>query len=138
MWLTQREILATLCEEMVNRGSCCLCACQVPISLQESNKYLLNDYMFIYCLFSSVNENVISPGLSIDGKIMAEILSGDRIFLFYNRGILQYSYYYYCFIIEEYPSNTEMKFQPTFYLSVQISESNSPFIFAIIIIVITC
>ena len=37
-------------------------------------------------------------------KLWAEILSGDRIFLFYDRGILQYSYYYYCFIIEEYPS----------------------------------
>ena len=69
-WLTEREILATLCEEMVNRGSCCLCACQVPISQQESNKYILNDYKFSYCLFSSVNEYVISPGSSIDGKIM--------------------------------------------------------------------
>lgn len=67
---TEREILATLCEEMVNRGSCCLRACQVPISQQEPNKYLLNEYMFSYCLFSSVNEYVISPGSSIDGKIM--------------------------------------------------------------------
>ena len=37
-------------------------------------------------------------------KLWAEILSGNRIFLFYNRRILQYSYYYYCFIIEEYSS----------------------------------
>ena len=37
-------------------------------------------------------------------KLWAEILSGKRIFLFYDRGILQYSYYNYCFIIEEYPS----------------------------------
>ena len=47
-----------------------LCACQVPISQQESNKYLLTDYMFSYCLFSSVNEYVISPGSLIDGKVM--------------------------------------------------------------------
>ena len=46
---TERDILATLCEEMINRGSCRLCACQVPISQQEPNKYLLNDYMFSYC-----------------------------------------------------------------------------------------
>lgn len=46
---TERDILATLCEEMINRGSCRLRACQVPISQQEPNKYLLNDYMFSYC-----------------------------------------------------------------------------------------
>ena len=50
-------------------------------------------------------------------KLWAEILSGDRIFLFYNRGILQYSYYYYCFIIEEYPSILTQKwsFNPYFF-----------------------
>ena len=53
-------------------------------------------------------------------KLWAEILSGNRIFLFYDRGILWYSYYYYCFIIEEYPSNTEMKFQPTFFVCANI------------------
>ena len=50
-------------------------------------------------------------------KLWAEILSEDRIFLFYNRGILQYSYYYYCFIIEEYPSILTQKwsFNPRFF-----------------------
>ena len=50
-------------------------------------------------------------------KLWAEILSGDRIFLFYDRGILQYSYYYYCFIIEEYPSILTQKwsFNPHFF-----------------------
>ena len=53
-------------------------------------------------------------------KLWAEILSGNRIFLFYDSGVLQYSYHYYCFIIEEYPSNTEMKFQPTFFVCANI------------------
>ena len=50
-------------------------------------------------------------------KLWAEILSEDRIFLFYNRGLLQYSYYYYCFIIEEYPSILTQKwsFNPHFF-----------------------
>ena len=50
-------------------------------------------------------------------KLWAEILSGKRIFLFYDRGILQYSYYYYCFIIEAYPSILTQKwsFNPHFF-----------------------
>ena len=50
-------------------------------------------------------------------KLWAEILSGKRIFLFYDRGILQYSYYNYCFIIEEYPSILTQKwsFNPHFF-----------------------
>ena len=50
-------------------------------------------------------------------KLWAEILSQNRIFLFYNRGIWQYSYYYSCFIIEEYPSILTQKwsFNPHFF-----------------------
>ena len=55
-------------------------------------------------------------------KLWAEILSQNRIFLFYNRGILQYSYYYSCFTIEEYPSILTQKwsFNPHFFVCANI------------------
>ena len=55
-------------------------------------------------------------------KLWAEILSQNRIFLFYNRGIWQYSYYYSCFIIEEYPSILTQKWRlnPHFFVCANI------------------
>lgn len=125
VWLTQRQILATLWDGQQGQLSVCL-----PSSHFSARVQIFIDLTTCsVTACSSANEYVISPGSSLDGKIMCWNIVRGQIFLFYNRGILHYSYYYYCFIIEEYPSILTQKwsFNPRFFFFVysKYCESNS-------------
>ena len=88
--------------------------CKSPINIYWMTTYSVTACFLVLMKMLSVQDHQYMV------KLWAEILSGNRIFLFYDSGVLQYSYHYYCFIIEEYPSNTEMKFQPTFFVCANI------------------
>ena len=101
----------------VRRWSTGAAAVSVPakfllLSKSPINIYWMNTYSVTACFL------VLMKMLPVQDhqymvKLWAEILSGNRIFLFYDRGILQYFYHYYCFIIEEYPSILTQKLSLT-------------------------